>query len=161
MAKESFFIRKLVPVTNSAFEEVAIDLGFVVDALGKSVCRIHNLAVSYNVSTAAGITSDNIYTSFELGTQSSPSSFLTASDKSIISTGAVAGSVDSAGKNNFLSEALDIAPQHWTNGYLVGVDQLYLRSNGNKMEGFLVIVLECTVETMNQSAAMALSLSQQ
>lgn len=68
MAKESFFIRKAVPVTNGAINEVAIDLGFVVDALGKSVCRIHNIAVQY--ATAYVASNDNFTSSFELGTQS-------------------------------------------------------------------------------------------
>jgi len=161
MAKESFFIRKAVPVTNGSIEEVSIDLGFVVDALGKSVCRVHNIAVQYAVATFAGTTSDDITASFELGTQSAPGSYLTAADKSLISSGALSGGVDGAGKQTFLSQALDVAPQHWTNGYLVGVDQLYLRSNGVRMIGTIYIVLECTVETMSQSAAMGLALSQQ
>lgn len=159
MAKsDSFFIRKRVPVTNGLVEEVDIDLGFVVDALGKSVCRIHNISVQFGTAYVAS--NDNFTSSFELGTQSAPS-YLTPADKSIISTGAATGASDVAGSNTFLSQALDLAPQDWTNGYLVGVDSLYLRSSGVNAQGNIYIVLECTVETMSQSAAMSLALSQQ
>ena len=159
MAKDSFFIRKAVPVANGSVTEVSIDLGFVVDALGKSVCRIHNVAVQY--ATAYVTSNDNFTSSFELGTQSSLTAYLTPADKSIISTGATTGASDSSGSNTFLSQALDVAPQDWTNGYLVGVDQLYLRSSGQNAQGTIFIVMECTVETMSQSAAMGLALSQQ
>lgn len=159
MAKESFFIRKQVPVTDGATEQVPIDLGFVVDALGKSVCRIHNIAVQYGVGYV--ISGNNTNVAFELGTQSSPT-LLTASDRSIISTGNLVTNVESpSGNTLMISDALDVAPQHWTNGYLVAVDQLYLRAGSTNANGFVNIVLECTVETMGSSAAMALSLSQQ
>jgi hypothetical protein len=51
----------------------------------------------------------------------------------------------------------------WTNGYLIGVEQIYL---GGQAVNFstpldIEIVMECTVETLSQSAAMALALSQQ
>jgi BRCT domain type II-containing protein len=104
---------------------------------------------------------DNFTSSFELGTQSSLTTYLTPADKSIISTGATTGASDSSGSNTFLSQALDVAPQDWTNGYLVGVDQLYLRSSGQNAQGTIFIIMECTVETMSQSAAMGLALSQQ
>ena len=44
MAKsDSFFIRASVDGTLGAFEQTTIDLGAYVDALGKSVLRIHNI----------------------------------------------------------------------------------------------------------------------
>jgi hypothetical protein len=52
----------------------------------------------------------------------------------------------------------------WTNGYLIGVESLYLggeASSGFAGNVYVTIVLECTVEKMSQSAAMALALSQQ
>ena len=62
MAKtDSFFIRKALPLISADgasgagdFLEVGIDLGAYVDALGKAVLRIHNIAVQY--SDAAGTT---------------------------------------------------------------------------------------------------------
>ena len=61
-----------------------------------------------------------------------------------------------------LTDTLDVAPQHWTNGYLIGVEQMYLGVNqsADRIDA-VSIVLECTVETLSQSAAMALALSQQ
>jgi hypothetical protein len=53
MAKsDSFFIRASLNTDNTnAFFQDAIDLGAYVDALGKSVLRIHNIAVSVTDST--------------------------------------------------------------------------------------------------------------
>jgi hypothetical protein len=159
MAKESFFIRKKVDLANGSTTQTAIDLGFVVDALGKSVCRIHNISVQYGVGYVTS--GQTTYASFEVGTQSA-ASLLGASDKSVISTGTFTQFEESGGGGlRMMSDALDLAPQHWTNGYLVGVDQLYLRGFAGNAQGDISIVLECTVETMGQSAAMALSLSQQ
>ena len=53
--------------------------------------------------------------------------------------------------------------QHFTDGYLIAVESLYLgaRDTGLTNDTSVSIVLECTVETLTQSAAMALALSQQ
>ncbi len=50
MAKsDSFFIRKTVDINNNnTFQQDVIDLGAYVDALGKSVLRIHNVQVTYS-----------------------------------------------------------------------------------------------------------------
>jgi hypothetical protein len=60
---------------------------------------------------------------------------------------------------------MDIAPQHWTQGYLVGVEQIYLLADiqGQDFQTLPIVevVMECTVETLSSSAAMALALSQQ
>ena len=51
----------------------------------------------------------------------------------------------------------------FTDGYLVAVEQLYLgaRQTGLTNDTALLVVMECTVQTLTQSAAMALALSQQ
>ena len=56
MAKsDSFFIRAQVNAKNDlSFNQVSVDLGAYVDALGKSVLRIHNIAVQ--VTDATGTT---------------------------------------------------------------------------------------------------------
>ena len=70
---------------------------------------------------------------------------------------------DAGGACQNSSESLDIAPQMWTNGYLVGVEQIYLATDATADVGLdtVNVVMECTVETLSQSAAMALALSQQ
>jgi hypothetical protein len=61
-----------------------------------------------------------------------------------------------------MSESLDVAPQHWTNGYLVGVEQIYLGVDQSYDHlNRITVVMECTVESLSQAAAMALALSQQ
>jgi len=59
----------------------------------------------------------------------------------------------------------DVGPQSWTNGYLVGVDDLYLGVDASRdiSSGNLTIsfVAECTMETLTKEAAISLALSQQ
>jgi hypothetical protein len=159
MAKDSFFIRASVDINSGgAIQQTPIDLGFAVDALGKSVVRVHNIAVQYG---AGFVTSGQSYQAgYELGTQSS-ANILSLQDKSIFATGQIRGDTTTGGNVTFVTQDDDVAPQQWTNGYLIGVDQLYLRSFSANSQGVISIILECTVETMSQSAAMALSLSQQ
>ena len=118
---DSFFIRAQVNAGQAAtFNQVAVDLGAYVDALGKSVLRIHNIAPSFSDSDGTSATLD--------------------------------------------AESFDNAPQLWTNGYLVAVDTIYLggeASAGFAEDVYITLVMECTVETMTQAAAMALALSQQ
>ena len=57
---------------------------------------------------------------------------------------------------------MDVGPQHWSDGYLIAVEQMYLGvDQGIDALSAVSIILECTVETMTQAAAMALALSQQ
>ena len=89
-----------------------------------------------------------------------------ASNRTVISTGALVASNSTAVANTvtFISQDVDVAPQHWTNGFLVAVESIQLA--GRNSAAFtsacdVSLVLECTVETMTSAAAMALALSQQ
>ncbi len=172
---DSFFIRATLNTKNTnVFQQDPIDLGAYVDALGKSVLRIHNIAVS--VTDSLGRTPDilaggsngeakNASTSFQLTTQTQADMVL-ASDKSVIASGLVcAANLDNADAGpSIVSDQFDNLPQLWTNGYLVAVDTMYLggsSSTNYKEEVFVTITAECTVESMSQAAAMALALSQQ
>jgi hypothetical protein len=168
MAKtDSFFIRAKTDFDGTTYAQSSIDLGAYVDALGKSVLRIHNITVRYgniaNIPTsAAGATSA---AGFQLTTQSQ-GSLVDLTDKSVIASGilTVSGEAGTPPTGTCLmTESMDLAPQMWTNGYLVGVEQIYLGvdQNINFCSGSVQIVLECTVETLSSSAAMALALSQQ
>lgn len=165
MAKsDSFFIRKSLNIDNdNGPEQTSIDLGAYVDALGKSVLRIHNIAVTFSDSTGRSNTVNSpAAAQYQLTTQSQTDIVL-PSDKSVIASGRI--HVDgTAGVASYVSHDMDVAPQHWTNGYLVGVEQIYLlgaASTGFGDDVFVSVVLECTVETMTSNAAMALALSQQ
>lgn len=166
MGKDSFFIRADLTTTNGSFAEEAISLGSYVDALGKSVLRVHNVQLQftsdstpyappvYNTGTHATI-------AWQLTTQSH-TEVQFASNRSVISSG-MFGSAASQGGGEISHESMGINLQDWTNGYLVGVEEIYLggEQTGMVSDSRVSIVLECTVETLSQSAAMALALSQQ
>ncbi|MGB0377647.1 MAG: hypothetical protein ACPGGE_02415 [Poseidonia sp.] len=163
MAKsDSFFIRATIPTNGTTYAQQSVDLGAYVDALGKSVLRVHNIAVQYGSPLDAYAGGPNTSTSscFQLTTQSQ-TAMVDASDKSVIAAGRLAIATG-ATEVVMMSESLDVAPQHWTKGYLVGVEQIYLGVDQSFDHlNRVTIVLECTVETLSQSAAMALALSQQ
>jgi hypothetical protein len=163
MAKsDSFFIRASTATDALNFNQTAVDLGSYVDALGKSVLRIHNISVEYGgpLAAYAGAPNSSTQSGFQLTTQSQ-TAMVDVTDRSLISSGSLAIATG-ATEVTMMSEALNVAPQHWTKGYLVAVEQIYLGVD----QSFdhcdkISIVLECTVETLSQSAAMALALSQQ
>lgn len=169
MAKtDSFFIRATKDLGNTnTYHEKSIDLGAFVDALGKSVLRIHNIEVAFtdntgrrNVGSAAAGSAQ-----FQLCTQSQTDIVL-PSDKSVIASGGITVQYGVAAGNLPISvqNDLDVGPQHWTNGYLVGVETLYLggaASTAFDGDVYCSVILECTVETLSEKAAMALALSQQ
>ena len=172
MAKsDSFFIRHTTDIGNAnAYYQDPIDLGAYVDALGKSVLRIHNIAVQMSDSTGrtSEVTSSGSdpfnggAAQFQLLTQSQTDIVL-ASNKSVISSGRlIAGG--SGGVPSYVSEDFDNLPQLWTNGYLVAVDSIFLGGAASAAfdgDVYCTVTMECTVETMSQAAAMALALSQQ
>lgn len=167
MAKsDSFFIRAELDI-GASFSQTSIDLGAYVDALGKSVLRVHNVQVQYtntnnimdpisNVSASGA----NGLVRWQLTTQSQ-SDIKVSTERSLISSGSLTVGADAAVRNYF--EAMDVNLQEWRNGYLVGVEQIYLggKKGGAVDDSTVAVVMECTVETLNQSAAMALALSQQ
>lgn len=166
---DSFFIRATLDSTNTAFSQTEIDLGAYVDALGKSVLKIHNIQVHmqdattlyrpplYNAGSGAEI-------SWQLTTQGQ-AGIVRPSDRSVISAGltqfAEVGS--GTGDGQLSAEAAGVNVQHFTDGYLIAVEQIYLgaRQSGLINDSAVSVVMECTVETLTQSAAMALALSQQ
>ena len=63
-----------------------------------------------------------------------------------------------------MTDALDVLPQMWSQGYLVGVDSLYWAVDtalGLNGEAKCSIVMECTLESATQANSVALALSQQ
>lgn len=165
MAKsDSFFIRARTATNGTTYAQSSIDLGAYVDALGKSVLRIHNISVQYGEPLELPSTltpNEDGAVAFQLTTQSQ-ASMVTAVNKSLISSGQLTYAADAGAILTLLEETQDISPQEWKNGYLVGVEQIYLGvDQGADRISEINIVMECTVETLNASAAMALALSQQ
>jgi len=172
MAKsDSFFIRHTTNIDNSnLYRQDPIDLGAYVDALGKSVLRIHNIAVAFTDSTGRScdiVTGGNkaAAAQFQLVTQTQKD-IVIASNKAVIASGLINAfrTTSSVGVADTVSHDFDNLPQLWTNGYLVAVDSIFLggsaSTNWNE-DMFCTVTMECTVETMTQAAAMALALSQQ
>ncbi|AXQ65365.1 MAG: hypothetical protein [Circular genetic element sp.] len=170
MAKsDSFFIRASTVIGNTtAFNQEEISLGAYVSALGKSVLRIHNIAVSMTDATGTSATlkdDESAAAQFQLTTQSQDDTVL-PSNRAVIASGMVncVNQEGGASVASVVSQDFDNLPQLWTNGYLVATESIYL--GGEASAGFAEpvtcsIVMECTVETMTQASAMALSLSQQ
>jgi len=166
---DSFFIRQTLNLDNAGtFQQTPLDLGAYVDALGKSVLRIHNIAVTFSDSTGTAVkvkaAEDSAAAQFQLTTQSQGDTVL-SSNRSIIASGIVYA-VNQFTTDNFpqLSHDMDVLPQMWTNGYLVAVDSIYLggeASQGWEEDVYCSITLEASVETMSEASAMALALSQQ
>jgi len=173
MAKsDSFFVRAILEAPLASTDQVEIDLGAFVDVQDKTVLRIHNIAVQY--TDATGIIIDitataatNSQVRWQLTTQSQ-SALVTADDRSVIATGALtlynANSAAQAGSVTF-GESIDIAPQHWSKGYLIATESIFLlgETEVNMASGAVnvALVLECSTETMGTSQAMALAMSQQ
>ncbi|GAI77752.1 unnamed protein product [marine sediment metagenome] len=172
MAKsDSFFIRHTTNIDNSnLYNQTAIDLGAYVDALGKSVLRIHNIAVAFTDKfgrSADLITGGTIAAAaqFQLVTQTQ-ADIVVASNKSVIASGMINAyrTKTGAGVADSVSHDFDNLPQLWTNGYLVAVDSIFLGGAATDKwneDVYVTVTMECTVETMSQAAAMALALSQQ
>jgi len=164
---DSFFIRATVLTDTTNFNQESIDLGSFVDALGKTILRIHNVSTIYgsplNGVTIPGAAAD-ASCGWQLTTQSQ-TDLVGAANRSTISSGTllVAGAGAPNNELSVLSESLDIAPQEWTGGYLVAVESIFLGVDQSVVDVVdeVTIVLECTVETMTASASMSLALSQQ
>ena len=170
MAKtDNFFIRTTLNLGNlNVFQEKSIDCGAFVDALGKSVMRIHSLSVAYTDETGRSVLvlgNEAAVAVFQLTTQTQTDIVL-PSNKSVIASGRVNAFNDQASVKlpSWTGHDLDVGPDNWEKGYLVGVEQIYLggaADPGWQTDLHCTVVLECSVETLNEKAAMALALSQQ
>lgn len=162
---DSFFIRATLDSTNGAFTQAEIDLGAYVDALGKSVLKIHNVQVHLQDATA--LQRPPLYNagsggevSWQLTTQGQQD-IVRPSNRSVVSAGLTQFGEVTGGQLS--ADAAGINVQHFTDGYLIAVEQMYLgaEQSGLTNNTAISVVMECTVETLTQSAAMALALSQQ
>jgi len=161
---DSFFIRATVLTDTTAYNQASIDLGSFVDALGKTVMRIHNVAVEYGLpgesvdNLSANVISD---VNYQLTTQSQ-TALVDLNNRSVISSGQLAIAADGTAALSILNDRQNVAPQEWSNGYLIAVESIFLGvDQGIDALSQVSVVLECTVETMTASASMALALSQQ
>tara|TARA_Y100001963_G_C6748674_1_gene432950 strand:- start:1066 stop:1596 length:531 start_codon:yes stop_codon:yes gene_type:complete len=176
MAKtDTFFIRaSITPDDDAGFVQTTIDLGAFVDALNKSVLRILNIEGEWAQGPDGAIPNGGPYmdgntasfAAWQIATQ--PQTELMAlSDKSCVAKGMLwARNPDTASNVPAQTYSDSHLPQHYTEGYLVAVEQLYLGAYGEAdwaetSNLTFNVVLECQVESLTKEAAMALALSQQ
>jgi hypothetical protein len=173
MAKsDSFFIRAKVTVSGVTYAQSEIDLGsFVNLGVSKStLLRIHNVQAQYldNSDKSAMIYYDGGIPGgivrWQLTTQTQ-SALTDAADKSYVSGGAYEQASTTGNLVQSSSQTTDANPMEWQNGYLVGVDSIYLAGDSSATwdsgDIDIVLVLECTLETATQASSTALALSQQ
>lgn len=164
MAKtDAFYIRAKADWDGANFVQSTIDLGAFVDALGKSVLRIHDVSIQWNDGLQLTPAPSTDYAAgFQITTQSQ-TGLVGLDDKSVVASGRQHASSGAAAEMVLLNDQLDVAPQRWKNGYLVAVESIYLGIDQSATYGMTTasVCLECTVETLSEKAAMALALSQQ
>ena len=168
--KESFFIRGTVtPDDSGNFVQTTVELGAFVDALGKSVLRIHNIEYEWATDggAAPAVDAGELANAIWQLTTQSQTALVGLNDKSVIGKGMI-WTFNPDGSSGSPSQVFtdSHAPQHYTNGYLVAVEQIYLGATGSTAWAAgsnltCNMMLECTVETLSEKAAMALALSQQ
>jgi hypothetical protein len=172
MAKsDSFFIRASVLQTGASYTQAEIDLGSFVNLGTKSstLLRIHNIAVQIadeNAEMKGPIAAGSVMNvGWNLTTQSQ-TDLVHAFDKSVIASGRYEISAKATAVDAFFAQdTRDVMPQDWTNGYLIGVDSLFLATESDQTSDngsyYVSVVMECTLESATQASATALALSQQ
>ncbi len=178
MAKsDSFFIRAKVTSNGTTYAQSEIDLGSFVNLGVKSstLLRIHNVQVAIRDATLESpiqsATANAI--SYQLCTQSQ-TAIVGLDDKSVVASGIMtmyngqiaedgAASADFA--TGFASDAFDLNPSNFKNGYLIGVDSLFLGTDFavamSTGDVDVYVVLEASLENSTRASATALALSQQ
>lgn len=179
MARSTFFLREQViaPATQ-ARAVTEIDLGAYVN-LGSTkpqVLRIHSIQVAFTdeeglvpvVDAAAAVAEyRSAFACLALTTKefspASPKMPYLSDDETVYTRHIVSSNGATTADQGISSGDTDLAPQHLTNGYLVGVDRLYLYGiaddawNENVV---MSIVMECSIEPATRENAINLALSQ-
>ena len=179
MAKsDSFFIRAKVTSDGTTYKQEEIDLGSFVNLGVKSstLVRVHGVDCAIRDEQFPGSISINdaqFCIGWQLTTQTQ-TEIVGLDDKSVVASGSLQGypglqvhDGSAAGdfKTSFVTHDFDQNPRDFRQGYLVGVDSMYLATDcsatltsGNYT---VEVILECTLETATQASATALALSQQ
>ena len=169
-AKSPFIIRgKVEHGISAGFEEDTLDLGAFVDALGKSVLRIHSIQVAHQEDDRPekGPVANTDGTTLNLGyqlTTQSQTNMIQTSDKSVICSGNTVTSKESASPIvQMITDTNNLNPSTFAVGYLIATETLYLSTKTDQIvdDAFTTnIILECSVEKLDERAAMSLALSQ-
>tara|TARA_Y100000004_G_scaffold189297_1_gene244670 strand:+ start:596 stop:1150 length:555 start_codon:yes stop_codon:yes gene_type:complete len=184
MAKgETFFIRAQVETdtSNEERQEAVIDLGAYVNlglkqstllrvhSVQQQICDKQGLVPTIDGAASAGVhryafCNSAITTKRYIDTADPKSMPQLFDDSTMYSAAVIGENANTDTDNGIYSHDTDIAPQHLSTGYLVGVDNLYLYAaadNAFAEDVFVNVLLECSLESATQSNAVALALSQQ
>lgn len=178
-ADKTFFLRAQViaPATQArAVQE--IDLGAFVN-LGSTkpqVLRIHSIQVSFTddeglvpVVDAATSSADakSAFAVAGLTTKAmqlaSPNMPMLSDDETVYSAAIVSSNLNDDKDQGITSTGTDLAPQNLVNGYLIGVDTLYLYGIADDAWDesiYISICMECSTEAVDTENAVNLALSQ-
>ena len=178
MSKSTFFLRSQVIAPNDeSFPSAEIDLGAYVN-LGSTkpqVLRVHSVQVAFTDSKGLVPTvksadspadAKSAYCNTAITTKERSATNvipLLSSDETMFTAAIVGTNLNNDADQGIYSDAMDIAPQHLTNGYLVGVDTLHLYATADDAWAEHVYVsfcLECSVEPATRENAINLALSQ-
>ena len=170
MAKsDSFFLRANVTQTGASFQEAEIDLGSFVNFGSKSaqLLRIHN--VEWSISDDGTPMSGPYATDATLNigvqlTTKAQTNIVRLDDLSVVASGKYEIHTNSSSVPTWSQDTRDILPQQYRQGYLIGVDTLYLGTGADQAPDSgtynVSIVMECTLESATQANATALAISQ-
>jgi hypothetical protein len=179
MAKDTFFLRGQVICAADQNRDVAeIDLGAFVN-LGTTkpqVLRIHSIQVAWtdeqglvpSIDAAAAVgDAKSAFSSVALTTKATPLANpaipMLNDDETVFSAAVVGSNLNNDVDQGIMTASTDLAPQHLVNGYLVGVDTLYLygiADNGWAETLAISICMECSTEAVSKDSAIGLALSQ-
>ncbi len=182
MAKDTFMLRgQVIAAADETRVEAEIDLGSYVN-LGISkgtALRVHSVQVQYadnlglvpviDASAGAGGQTRGTFACSAITTAQVPASFGASEMPSldqdyVMFTGNVSGvNPNNDNDQGILTDAMDMAPQHLKEGYLLAVDKLYLYGVADDAWNesiYINFCLECSLEKITQATAVSLSLSQ-
>ena len=169
-SKGTFIIRGEVRQDANAFVSAQIDLGAFVNALYGAVLFVHGIQfmISDQGSPMSGpyLSTNNatLNVGFDLTTQEQ-TTLVRLTDKSLIASGRLGTSTSNNGGVVRVDQNLDLGPQDWIEGYMLGVDSVYLgtQSDATSSGGsfYVSFAMECSVHKMTTDDAMNLALSQQ
>ncbi len=178
MSKSTFFLRQqLVAPNDQSFPTEEIDLGAFVN-LGSTkpqVLRVHSVQISFTDSQGlvptikpadAVADTKSAFCSFSMTTKARSANNLIpmmSDDETMFTASIVGSNANNNADQGIFSDAMDIAPQHLTNGYLVGVDTLHLYGCADdawEENVYISVCLECSVEAVTKENAVNLALSQ-
>jgi len=169
-SKGTFIIRGEVLQTGAGFISATIDLGAFVNALDGAVLFVHGIEfqITDQGSPESGpyLTTNNstLNVGFDLTTQEQ-TTLVRITDKSVVASGRLGTSNSNNGGVIRVDQHLDMGPQNWEEGYMLGVDAIYLGTDADASSAggsyYVSFAMECSVHKMTTEDAMNLALSQQ